>query len=278
MSSGDQKRWRKRFKTIFLGILYGLGKQNLANQLNCSIDEAENIIQTVYNAYPKLREYVNNQQQMPFKKDRFGEYGNINTFFGDRLHLPEYDLWKKAKTNWEKKNLEARVKRLAVNLPIQGGTSTAMSSGFFNDIRVAKESGWNLTSFITVHDSNTSDFPVEKLFEIRPFFDKNFTDFCYDKTGIKLLFDILVGVTYQDSAEMKQISDTEIELKGNGRTLQMIIEVIEASDKIKCEYSIPPSDIQPSYVEHPIDRFIREKGCSMVMDTSFYKLRIKKIL
>jgi len=31
------------------------------------------------------------------------------------------------------------------------GTSLAMSSGFFNDLRVAKQEGWDLTSFITVH-------------------------------------------------------------------------------------------------------------------------------
>ena len=31
------------------------------------------------------------------------------------------------------------------------GTSLAMSSGFFNDLRLAKQEGWDLTSFITVH-------------------------------------------------------------------------------------------------------------------------------
>ena len=173
--------------------MYGLGKNRLAAQLNCDIEEAERIIQSVYNAFPKLREYIHTQEQVPFNNNnKFHEFGNINTFFGDRLHLKEFDYYMKSKDQREKQNLEARIKRLAVNLPIQGGTSTAMSSGFFNDTRVAKQEGWALTSLLTVHDSNTGSFPAEKLWDIRKFFDKNFTDFCYDMTGIKLLFDILM--------------------------------------------------------------------------------------
>lgn len=279
LSDVEKKTWRKKFKTIFLGILYGLGKQNLAGQLNCDVSEAEKIIQAVYNAYPKLREYVESQQEYPFDESRNSKGwgpGTINTFFGDRLYLKEWDYLKKAKDNRERKNIEARIKRLAVNLPIQGGTSTAMSSGFNNDIRVAKQEGWNLCSFLTVHDSNTTNFPVEKLFEIRPFFDKNFTDFCYEKTGIKLLFDILIGVTYQDAAEMTQISDTEIILKGNARTLLMIVDRLKNST-LSVEYSMNPDDLIPNYIEDPMQRFIKEKGCSMVMDTSKYKLGIKKL-
>ena len=142
----EKKTWRKRFKTIFLGILYGLGKNSLAERLNCSVDEAEKIIESVYNAFPKLREYVKKQQEYPFTHD-----GCINTFFGDRLQVDEWKYYKEAKTEGERRKQRSRIERLGVNLPIQGGTSTAMSSGFFNDLRVAKEEGWNLTSFITVH-------------------------------------------------------------------------------------------------------------------------------
>lgn len=280
LSKGDQKGWRKRFKTIFLGILYGLGKQNLANQLNCSIEEAERVIQTVYNAYPKLREYVAGQQEKPFMPDRLGELGNVNTFFGDRLHLREYDIWKNTDNSYEKKNLEARIKRLGVNLPIQGGTSCAMASGFFNDIRVAKKEGWTLTSFITVHDSNTCDFEADKLWDMRAFYDKNFTDYCYEMTGIKLLFDILIGVTYQDACEAKQIDKDTVELVGNARSHLMILDELDKCSVrgLKYEISVPRESIIPAYVEDPMDRFMREKGCSMIMDTSKYKIQYKRLV
>lgn len=90
-----------------------LGKSTLASNLNCSEDEADDIIQKVYQAFPKLREYVAGQQQYPLEHD-----GCIKTFFGDRLQVPEWKWYKKAKTQGERRNLEARIKRLGVNLPI----------------------------------------------------------------------------------------------------------------------------------------------------------------
>lgn len=115
LNDKDKKTWRKKFKTIFLGILYGLGKNSLAERLNCSTEDAENIIQTVYNAYPELDEYIKQQQNYPFSHE-----GKINTFFGDILVPKEWEYYNEATTQREKKNLEARIKRLGVNLPIQG--------------------------------------------------------------------------------------------------------------------------------------------------------------
>ena len=116
LSKGDKKMWRKRFKTIFLGVLYGLGKKSLAERLNSTEDEAEDIIQGLYRSFPQLRVYVASQQKYPFDHD-----GYINTMLGDKLLIQEYELWKKSTSEREKKNLEARIERLGVNLPIQGG-------------------------------------------------------------------------------------------------------------------------------------------------------------
>ena len=102
--------WRKRFKTIFLGVLYGLGKRSLAERLNCSEDEAEDIIQGLYKSFPKLREYVESQQKYPFEHK-----GYINTFMGDKLKVDEWRFYEKAKTQGEKRNLTARIQRLGVN-------------------------------------------------------------------------------------------------------------------------------------------------------------------
>lgn len=115
LSSKDKKMWRKRFKTIFLGVLYGLGKRSLAERLNCSEDEADDIIQGLYKSFPKLREYVESQQKYPFE-----HRGYINTFMGDKLKIDEWRFYEKAKTQGEKRNLTARIQRLGVNLPIQG--------------------------------------------------------------------------------------------------------------------------------------------------------------
>jgi len=104
-----------------LGILYGLGKNSLAERINTSPAEAERIIETVFQTYPMLRPYIESQQAYPFSHN-----GRVNTLFGDILVPPEWKYYQEAPTQREKKNLEARLKRLAVNLPIQGGTSLAI--------------------------------------------------------------------------------------------------------------------------------------------------------
>lgn len=148
LSKAERKMWRKRFKTIFLGVLYGLGRKSLASRLNCSEEEAERIIQGLYTSFPKLREYVSSQQQYPIQHS-----GYINTMLGDKLKVSEYDWYKEAKTTREKSNLESRINRLGVNLPIQGGTSSIMASGFMNNIRESKICGWKnpLQPIIVVH-------------------------------------------------------------------------------------------------------------------------------
>lgn len=144
-----KKKWRKRFKTIFLGVLYGLGKKSLADRLECSLEEADMIIQGLYNAFPKLREYVESQGAYPLEND-----GYINTFLGDKLRLIEYYKYlPKAKSERERGNIIARIQRLGTNLPIQGGTSSIMACGFNNNIRQSIREGWKqvLQPIIVVH-------------------------------------------------------------------------------------------------------------------------------
>lgn len=99
--------------------LYGLGKKSLAERLNVTEEEAEDIIQGLYKSFPKLREYVASQQQYPLTHD-----GYINTMLGDKLQVQEWKYYLKASSQRDKNNQEARIKRLGVNLPIQGGTSS----------------------------------------------------------------------------------------------------------------------------------------------------------
>lgn len=70
-----------------------------------------------------MREYVAGQQKYPLEHD-----GYIRTFFGDKLQVDEWKYYKKATTMREKKNLEARIQRLGVNLPIQGQRSAVLGS------------------------------------------------------------------------------------------------------------------------------------------------------
>lgn len=268
-SDKEKGKKRKAFKQIYLGILYGLGKQNLAARLDSTVEEAESLIQAVYKAYPQLRVYVQSQGEYPLEHN-----GYINTFLGDKLRLREfYDYLPKASTEREKNNIIARIKRLGVNLPIQGGTSTVMSSGFFNNIRVSLLENWEqpLQPIITVHDSNTNLIPVEKIFDLRSFYDKNYTGYC--KTigpRITLLFDLLVGYSYETAKELKQIDKDTIEFKGDAYSLLKIYDKIMNCSKLNVQCSCTRDWLvgEQKLVDDPYYRTILENGCNMTKDLS----------
>lgn len=276
LTSKQKKMWRKRFKTIFLGVLYGLGKSSLAERLNSSVEEAEDIIQNLYKSFPKLREYVAVQQKYPLNHNGF-----INTMLGDKLQVMEYKLLKKATQARDIKSLTARIERLGVNLPIQGGTSAIMSRGFYNNIRTSLNQKWNnaLIPIITVHDSNTNLVPVEKIFDIRKFYDIHYTDYCASfGPKIKLLFDLNVGTAYEKAMGMKNIDENTIEFTGSAYSIIDIYDKLMNRKNLNVSCNLTRDQIIPNFVNHPIQRFIMEKGTCIIKDISKYTVRFTRNL
>jgi len=152
-----------------------------------------------------------------------------------------------------------------------------MSSGFYNDFREAAKEGWQLTPILTVHDSNTAFFPADRLWGLWEFYEKNFTEFVYNNTGMTLLFDLMIGVTYHDVASLKVINKDILELTGNARSLQMIIQSMRECQGLLFEINVPEESIIPQYTENPMTRFIAEKACCLIRDTSNYTVQFRKL-
>ena len=135
----------------------------------------------------------------------------------------------------------------------------------------------NLVPIIVVHDSNTNYFPIDRLFELRSAYDKYFTGWCSEFIKSPFLFDLFLGSAYQKSAEVKQIDDNTIEMEASAYIINGILEKIDNESHLIVETSIPRDQIVPNFIENRFDRFIREEGCSLIMDTSKYKVQIRKI-
>lgn len=275
LDKAARKSWRKKFKTVFLGVLYGLGKTTLAGKLHCTVDEALKIIESLYTAFQQLRTYVSGQQDYPLSHD-----GYVNTMLGDKLRVNIWDDYKYAKSSGEKRQLEQTVKRLGVNMPIQGGTSVIMASGFFNTIRRSYEENWDLPlqPIIVVHDSNTNYVPVDHLFEISKFYDKYFTEYCASYgPKIVLLFDLLAGTGYESAMPMKVIDDKTIEFSGSAYQILSLYDRLINSPDIKVEASMKREDIVNNWITDPVQRFIMEKGTCVWKDVSNYTIQFKKL-
>mgnify|MGYP002525638018 CR=1 FL=1 len=275
LDKAARKTWRKKFKTVFLGVLYGLGKSTLAGKLYCTVNEALTIIESLYNAFKQLRVYVAGQQEYPLTHD-----GYVNTMLGDKLQVDIWDQYKYAKTSGEKRQLEQAVKRLGVNMPIQGGTSVIMASGFFNTIRRSYEENWKLPlqPIIVVHDSNTNYVPVDHLFEISKFYDKYFTEYCASYgPKIVLLFDLLVGTGYESAMPLKVVDDRTLEFTGSAYQILSLYDRLINSEDIKVEANMKREDIVNKWIEDPVQRFIMEKGTCVWKDVSSYTIQFRKL-
>lgn len=100
------KEQRRRAKTANFGIIYGISAFGLSQQLGCPRQEAQQLINDYFAAFPRVAEYIEKQKQ--FARD----HGYVETLFGRRRYLP--DILSRNTT------VRSFAERNAVNAPIQG--------------------------------------------------------------------------------------------------------------------------------------------------------------
>ncbi len=97
---------RRNAKAINFGLIYGMSAFGLAKQLDISRHEAKEYIDTYFQRYPKVKEYMENTRNLAHQQ------GYVETLFGRRLYLPEINS----------RNAMQRTasERAAINAPLQG--------------------------------------------------------------------------------------------------------------------------------------------------------------
>ena len=76
---------RKEAKVVNLGIMYGMGKAKLANQLGVSVEEAKRVLETHQEKVPFVRALANIASTQAL------DYGVIRTLLGRRCHFHLYE-------------------------------------------------------------------------------------------------------------------------------------------------------------------------------------------
>lgn len=82
----DGKERRSIAKVLVLGICYGKSMESIAEDLNVTIDKAEEIYNSVLNAIPGLRHFMEESESQA------RERGYVETKWGRRRHIPEMQL------------------------------------------------------------------------------------------------------------------------------------------------------------------------------------------
>ena len=142
---GKEKAKEKRdfAKSINFGLLYGMGPKKLSNELNISISEAKEIIQNYFEAFPTIKEYIQEVQNSVI------ESGFVETLLGRRRYFDYYNA---------SERIRAGILRESVNTLFQGSAADLIKLAMLriDEVLFGKE---NAKMLLQIHD--------ELIFEVK---------------------------------------------------------------------------------------------------------------
>jgi len=134
---------RSNAKTVNFGIIYGVSAFGLSNQTELSRSEAKELIDTYYQTYPKLQEYISDQ--VNFARDN----GYVQTVLGRRRYLKDI--------NSRNAVVRGAAERNAVNAPIQGSAADIIKIAMINIHKRLQDENFKSKMLLQVHDELVFD-------------------------------------------------------------------------------------------------------------------------
>ncbi|WP_417881567.1 DNA polymerase I [Xanthomarina gelatinilytica] len=145
---------RSNAKTVNFGIIYGVSAFGLSNQTNLSRSEAKELIDTYYETYPKLKNYIG--KQVDFARD----HGYVQTVLGRRRYLKDI--------NSRNAVVRGAAERNAVNAPIQGSAADIIKVAMINIHKKLEAGHYKTKMLLQVHDELVFDVYKPELEYIKP--------------------------------------------------------------------------------------------------------------
>lgn len=140
---------RSNAKTVNFGIIYGVSAFGLSNQTSLNRTEAKELIDTYYNTYPKLRQYISTQ--IDFAR----ENGYVQTVLGRRRYLKDINAGNQV--------VRGAAERNAVNAPIQGSAADIIKIAMIRIYKKLTEEKYNTKMLLQVHDELVFDCYTPEL-------------------------------------------------------------------------------------------------------------------
>jgi len=148
------KEQRSNAKTVNFGIIYGVSAFGLSNQTDLSRSEAKELIETYYESYPKLKNYMS--AQVNFAR----ENGYVQTVLGRRRYLNSI--------NASNAIVRGAAERNAVNAPIQGSAADIIKIAMINLHQKFEEGNYKSKMLLQVHDELVFDIYKPELEVLKP--------------------------------------------------------------------------------------------------------------
>lgn len=173
---------RSRAKAINFGIIYGMSSFGLSEELNISINDAENYIKEYFKKHKAVKEFLDTQ--IEFAKNN----GFVKTILGRIRYIPEIN---------SKRFYDRELgKRLAMNTPIQGSAADIIKLAMAEVYYKLKERNLDSKLILQIHDELIIEGPSKEVDEVKELLRdimENVVDI-----GVKLKVDVSTGKNWYE--------------------------------------------------------------------------------
>lgn len=137
---------RRRAKAVNFGIVYGISRFALAEDIGVSRKEADDYMNQYFATYSGVRDYMDSIMKTA------KEQGYVSTIMGRRRYLPELES--------PVFNVRAFGERVALNAPIQGSSADIIKLAMVNVFRRLRREGLKAKLILQIHDELIIEAPV----------------------------------------------------------------------------------------------------------------------
>ncbi|HEM3707470.1 TPA: DNA polymerase I [Streptococcus suis] len=144
---------RRNAKAVNFGVVYGISDFGLSNNLGISRKEAKNYIDTYFERFPGIKNYM--ETIVREARDK----GYVETLYKRRRELPDI--------NSRNFNVRNFAERTAINSPIQGSAADILKVAMINLDRALTGAGLSTRMLLQVHDEIVLEVPMAELERVK---------------------------------------------------------------------------------------------------------------
>ncbi len=144
---------RRNAKAVNFGVVYGISDFGLSNNLGISRKEAKTYIETYFERYPGIKDYM--ERVVREARDK----GYVETLFKRRREIPDI--------NSRNFNVRGFAERTAINSPIQGSAADILKIAMIHLDQALEAGAYKTKMLLQVHDEIVLQVPSDELAAIK---------------------------------------------------------------------------------------------------------------
>jgi len=174
---------RNRAKMVSYGLAYGMEAYGLAQRLDIPVDEASEILKAFFDAFPGVKDYMNESIEKARKK------GYTETLLGRRRKIPEL-----LSSNF---NIRQAGERQAMNAPIQGLAADVFKMALVSIDQELQKDSYKSSLVLQVHDEVILEVANGEMEDVKKMVQKKMEN-AYE-LSVELKVDIATGKSWAEA-------------------------------------------------------------------------------